>query len=131
MSDEWQTIADIPKGSIFETPDGILAVKSEYTQPSGQSQCVLLSSGEYSGFEGGNTHRARPIDVDLLFVQLGKMAHERDRAVAALAALEAVVEAAKRLCDNIAEFGEATDPEFFDDLDVALAALDATKGERG
>jgi hypothetical protein len=46
MSD-WTTLDELPEGAIFETRDGIRAVKSEYHLTSGKVMCILLASGEY------------------------------------------------------------------------------------
>lgn len=49
---EWQALSEIPNGSIFETGDGIQAVKSEYRYSNEYPaiQCILLASGEYAHF---------------------------------------------------------------------------------
>jgi hypothetical protein len=49
---EWQPLSEIPDGSIFETRDGIRAVKSEYRYSNEYPaiQCILLASGEYAHF---------------------------------------------------------------------------------
>lgn len=47
----WTTLDALRKGAIFETQDGIRAVKSEYWYSTGGApQCVLLASGEYAHF---------------------------------------------------------------------------------
>lgn len=51
---EWIRLADLRLGAIFETKDGIRAVKTEYQRPRGGCQCVLLESGEYAHF--GEAH---------------------------------------------------------------------------
>lgn len=45
-------LEDIPCGSIFETQDGVRAVKSEYRYSNNNSQpmCILLASGEFAHF---------------------------------------------------------------------------------
>lgn len=47
----WITLHALRKGAIFETRDGIRAVKSEYWYSNYSApQCVLLESGEYAHF---------------------------------------------------------------------------------
>ena len=46
-------LGNLRNGALFRTPDGVLAVKSEYRYSDGvdtQSLCVLLESGEYAHF---------------------------------------------------------------------------------
>lgn len=55
-------LGDIPPGSLFETMDGIKAVKSEYyygNDAASQCQCVLLASGEYAHFKDKNDEKVR------------------------------------------------------------------------
>lgn len=61
----WTTLGELPPGSIFETKEGIKAVKSEYyysNEPYSQCQCVLLESGEYAHFPEKNKTAVRKID---------------------------------------------------------------------
>ncbi len=60
---KWTTIAELEPGTIFETEDGVVAVKSEYGGYSDDvaSMCVLVASGEYAHFKNGNNERAREI----------------------------------------------------------------------
>jgi hypothetical protein len=46
----WLSLDDIPPGSLFETEQGIRAIKSEYRYPDGAPECILLASGEYAHF---------------------------------------------------------------------------------
>lgn len=55
-------LGDIPPGSLFETRDGVKAVKSEYyygNDAGAQCQCVLLTSGEYAHFKDKNDEQVR------------------------------------------------------------------------
>lgn len=54
-------LKDLRPGAIFMTPKGDYAVKSEYHYPSGQCECVLLSSGEYAYFDDGNQTLVREV----------------------------------------------------------------------
>lgn len=60
--ERWVTLEDLPAGSLFETQDGIKAVKSEYrySNSNAQPQCILLESGEYAHFEHGADTLVRP-----------------------------------------------------------------------
>lgn len=48
----WQQLSEIPNGSIFETREGVRAVKSEYRYSNEYPaiQVVLLANGEYGHF---------------------------------------------------------------------------------
>ncbi len=65
----WTTLGALREGAIFETRDGIRAVKSEYHYTNGGCECVLLASGEYAHFGGGkgtavhNAEQVREIDL--------------------------------------------------------------------
>ncbi len=72
--DMWTTLHALPEGAVFETEDGIRAVKSEYRYPRGGIECVLLASGEYANFaqdvadpeasaRAHNATRVRPLQV--------------------------------------------------------------------
>ena len=72
---KWTSIGRLRNGAIFETRDGIRAVKSEYHYPNGGCECVLLSSGEYAHFcqddsierfEQGRRHNATHVHEILL-----------------------------------------------------------------
>jgi len=55
---EWITLEKLEPGAVFETKDGILAVKSGYfhsDEPEAQSQCISLESGEYVYFPDKNS----------------------------------------------------------------------------
>lgn len=54
INPEATTLWELRKGAIFVTEDGAYAVKSEYRNPDGQCQCILLASGEYAHFKDGN-----------------------------------------------------------------------------
>jgi hypothetical protein len=59
---EWTSLGELGKGLLFETEDGTLAVKSEYSfGDRGFAQCVLLGSGEYAAFRDGNATRVREV----------------------------------------------------------------------
>lgn len=67
-SDTWLPLGELDDGAVFETKEGVRAVKSEYyyTMPEGkqhlaQCQCVLLGSGEYAHFPKGNATLVRRI----------------------------------------------------------------------
>jgi len=63
--DGWTTTAQLPPGTLFETEDGIRAVKSNSCfAGSGPWQCVLLDTGEYAKFVDGNQTRVREIIID-------------------------------------------------------------------
>lgn len=50
----WIPLSDLPNGAVFETKDGVRAVKSEYCYDNdGAIECVLLASGEYAHFAQG------------------------------------------------------------------------------
>lgn len=50
-ADTWITLDQLRHGALFETRDGVRAVKTEYLNGAGdQPQCVLLASGEYATF---------------------------------------------------------------------------------
>lgn len=48
----WTTLMELPNGTIFETREGVRAVKSEYRYSNEYPaiQCILLASGEYAHF---------------------------------------------------------------------------------
>jgi hypothetical protein len=65
--EEWQKLDDIDPGEIFETKEGVRAVKSEYkysNEPHSQWKCILLESGEYAHFDKKNDTEVRVIDID-------------------------------------------------------------------
>lgn len=50
---EWVALETLPDGALFETWNGVRAVKSEYLlgdRPNHKIQCILLESGEYAHF---------------------------------------------------------------------------------
>lgn len=47
-------IKNLRNGALFVTKEGTQAVKSEYFYPDGNSECILLSSGEYAQFPKGD-----------------------------------------------------------------------------
>ncbi len=57
------TLGELPNGAIFETLDGIRAVKSEYHMANGQCECILLESGEYAHFPNGNEEEVREVAI--------------------------------------------------------------------
>lgn len=60
---EWMNLIDLRSGAIFETKDGIIAVKTEYfySDYNPQPQCVLLASGEYAHFSKKDMEQVREI----------------------------------------------------------------------
>lgn len=48
----WTTLMELPNGAIFETRDGVRAVKSEYRYSNEYPaiECILLASGEFAHF---------------------------------------------------------------------------------
>lgn len=61
---DWMPLRDLLPGTVFETKDGIRAVKSEYALDSGGCLCILLASGEFAHF--GKTpkeHDSTPVRV--------------------------------------------------------------------
>lgn len=57
-------LGDLRNGAIFETQDGIKAVKSEYCYDNtggSQARCILLESGEMAHFPNGNEELVREI----------------------------------------------------------------------
>lgn len=74
---QWVQLADLDKGAIFETRDGVRAVKSEYyysNKPSAQCECILLTSGEYAHFKAGNAEPVREIAVTPLALRTAILA---------------------------------------------------------
>lgn len=59
----WVRLEDLPTGAIFETKDGVKALKTEYHYDSGVCMAVLLASGEYAHFKDKNETLVREIDV--------------------------------------------------------------------
>jgi hypothetical protein len=55
----WVPLQDLRDGAVFETQEGVRAVKSEYTYPYGGILCVLLESGEYA-----HLYRGTPKSTD-------------------------------------------------------------------
>ena len=62
---KWTTLEDLRPGAVFETRNGIRAVKSEYrySNENPQAQCILLTSGECAHFPEGNSTEVRQIIV--------------------------------------------------------------------
>jgi hypothetical protein len=60
-------MAALRPGAIFETRDGVRAVKSEYRYPNGGCMCILLTSGEAAHFSrDGARHNATEVcEVDI------------------------------------------------------------------
>ncbi len=56
-------LADIRNGALFVTTDGIVAVKSEYHYANGQSECILLASGEYAHFPNKNNEQVFELPI--------------------------------------------------------------------
>ncbi len=58
----WTTLAALQPGAIFETEDGVRAVKSAWPysgEPDSQYLCVLLDSGKYGHFPQRNATKVR------------------------------------------------------------------------
>ena len=49
-SGPWVRLGALRPGAVFETRDGVRAVKSDYTYPTGGCECVLLASGDAAHF---------------------------------------------------------------------------------
>ncbi len=47
---KWIELSDLRKGAVFETIEGVRAVKTQYRYQNGGWECVLLSTGEYAHF---------------------------------------------------------------------------------
>lgn len=81
---KWMWLKTLREGALFETKDGILAVKSEYVysnQPDSQCQCILLASGEYAHFDKGNRELVREIiakTVSILQAEISQLKEESD-----------------------------------------------------
>ena len=59
----WVPLSELRPGAIFETQDGVRAVKSEYRNVDLAIQCVLLGSGKYAHFHDGNATLVREIVI--------------------------------------------------------------------
>src|SRR5712664_2283770 len=60
---QWSTVGELDQGAVFVTLAGVRAVKSEYHYENGDCLCVLLASGEYAHFAGGDDEPALNLDV--------------------------------------------------------------------
>lgn len=71
ITDKWTTLEKLRKGALFQTKDGIVAVKSEYrySNENLECECVLVASGEYTHFPNGNHEKVREI---VLILQEGR-----------------------------------------------------------
>lgn len=61
---KWITLKNLRAGAIFETKDGIRAVKSENRyggRPDAQFECIRLNNGSRTFFEEHNQERVREI----------------------------------------------------------------------
>jgi len=65
---EYIKLRDLRRGAVFETTNGVRAVKSEYYYNSvwphkkeTQYQCILLESGEFAHFLNNNDELVREI----------------------------------------------------------------------
>ncbi len=63
---QWIQLSDLRHGAIFETKDGVRAVKSEYRYPHGGCECTLLASGEAAHFAQGSSDEARDHNATLV-----------------------------------------------------------------
>jgi hypothetical protein len=62
----WVRLGDLEPGTIFETQDGIVAIKTVYFYTdSSICQCILIGSGEYAHFYVGNNTLVRPVSAVL------------------------------------------------------------------
>jgi ElaB/YqjD/DUF883 family membrane-anchored ribosome-binding protein len=112
------TLATIDPGTLFKA-DGVYAIKTEYFYPTGQCECVLLSSGEYAHFPQGNdtiveiTHfhtalastqaelaRLQATHADLLRVAQAAGAEARQQRGALRAALQSILAIAEARSDG-------------------------------
>ncbi len=59
----WETLADLPEGAVFETKNGIRAIKIEHHYPDGTCQSVLLDGGAYAYFPEKNNTLVRKISI--------------------------------------------------------------------
>ncbi len=61
----WTTLRELRPGAVFETREGIKAVKSEYrcSHQNLQFLCILLESGKYVHFPIKNATEVRQIFV--------------------------------------------------------------------
>ncbi len=57
----WTTLLKLRKGAIFETKNGVMAMKTEYHTFNGGTQCdcYLLESGESAHFPNGDNEKVR------------------------------------------------------------------------
>jgi hypothetical protein len=63
LDGSFTSLGSLQPGSLFETPHGLLAVKTAYRYSNkGQCQCVLLHSGEYAHFPQGDDTPVRRIE---------------------------------------------------------------------
>lgn len=61
---DWLPLGELRCGAIFETRDGIHAVKSEYWYDNGGApECILLGSGEYAHFPNGAAELVREVHI--------------------------------------------------------------------
>lgn len=61
----WTTLGELREGAVFETRNGVRAVKSEYRygNDNPDCKCILLESGEYAHFPGRNAEPVREVVV--------------------------------------------------------------------
>jgi hypothetical protein len=78
MADGWTTLGLLRDGALFETRDGVRAVKSEYRTFSGGSQCdcYLIASGEAAHFPKGDAEPVREIPLDYLLASVADLRQE-------------------------------------------------------
>ena len=58
-------LKNLRNGALFITKDGIRAIKSEYHYPNGNSECILLESGEYGHFPKGDRELVMEISTQV------------------------------------------------------------------
>ena len=62
---EWIKLGELRNGAIFETRNGVRAMKTEYHTFNQESQCdcYLLESGEAAHFENKDHEEVREIEI--------------------------------------------------------------------
>lgn len=120
----WVTLDELPPGRIFQTREGIAAIKTDekYAGEGSQWKCVLLASGEYAHFEEKNETE----------VQQHNLATEKRRIVNAQARLwilpkGGVFQTVNGVIGVKSEYGPWMDPDCYNTLNGELMP----KGVRG
>lgn len=63
-------LKDLPKGSIFQSQDGKLAVKTAFCYSGGEPQCISLSDGECIHFTYEGEANVSEIDIQGLVKEI-------------------------------------------------------------